>query len=225
MEILIGRDKDTGKLKIKAGGKAMLYGTKRLPDSVLEEHVKLKVEDDNIRLENLNLNAYTYVNGQAVEKKAVTRQHTIELGRDHYPFDWHSLDELIPPEADIRPLKFIWEEYESQNISLQIAERRFNTLRSMTGLITMAAIALSVTTGEKNKWYIILYGIAIVFSLIFFVKSFIDSSKIPQKRQELGRNFQRSYTCPNCGHFLGNQSYDILEQNDRCPYCKTKFIH
>ena len=122
-------------------------------------------------------------------------------------------------------LKTIWEEYESQNISLQIAERRFNTLRSMTGLITMAAIALSVTTGERNKWYIILYGLAIVFSLIFFVKSFIDSSKIPQKRQELGRNFQRNYTCPHCGHFLGNQSYDILVQNDHCSYCKTKFIH
>ena len=225
MEILIGRDKDTGKMKIKAEGKVMLYVTKRLHDTVLEEHIKLKVEDDSIRLENLNLNAYTYVNGQAVEKKTITRQHTIELGNDHYPFDWRALDELIPPETDIRPLKTIWEEYESQNISLQIAERRFNTLRSMTGLITMAAIALSVTTGERNKWYIILYGLAIVFSLIFFVKSFIDSSKIPQKRQELGRNFQRNYTCPHCGHFLGNQSYDILVQNDHCSYCKTKFIH
>ena len=201
MEILIGRDKDTGKMKIKAEGKVMLYSTKRLPDTVLEEHIKLKVEDDSIRLENLNLNAYTYVNGQAVEKKTITRQHTIELGNDHYPFDWRALDELIPPETDIRPLKTIWEEYESQNISL------------------------SVTTGERNKWYIILYGLAIVFSLIFFVKSFIDSSKIPQKRQELGRNFQRNYTCPHCGHFLGNQSYDILVQNDHCSYCKTKFIH
>ena len=225
MEILIGRDKNTGRLIIKAGGKAILYGAKRLPDTVLEEHIKLKVGEDSIRLENLNLNAYTYVNGQAVEKKAITRQHTIELGRDRYPFDWHALDELIPSESDIRPLKLIWDEYESQNISVQIAERRFNTLRSMTGLITMAAIALSVTTGEKSEWYVILYGIAIVFSLFFFIKSFIDSSKIPQKRQELGRNFQRSYTCPHCGHFLGNLSYDILVQNDHCSYCKTKFIH
>lgn len=225
MEILIGRDKDTGKLRIKADGKALLYGTKRLPDSVLEEHIKLRVEDDCIRLENLNLNAYTYVNGQAVEKKNITRQHNIELGRDRYPLDWHALDELIPAEADIRSLKPIWEEYESQNISLQIAERRFNTLRSLTGLITMAAIALSITTGGRGTWYIVLYLLAIIISLLFFIKSFIDSSKIPQKKQELGRIFQHSYTCPNCGHFLGNQSYDLLTQNDHCPYCKTKFIH
>lgn len=225
MEILIGRDQKTGRMRLRAEGKTTLYGTKCLPDTILEEHVKLTIEDETIRLENLNLNAYTYVNGQAVEKKSITRQHVIELGSSRYPFDWRALDELIPPETDIRPLKEIWEEYESQNISLQIAERRFNTLRSMTGLITMAAIALSITTGEKSKWYILLYGLAIVISLIFFIKSYIDSSKIPQKRQELGRNFQRNYTCPHCGHFLGNQSYDILAQNDHCPYCKTKFIH
>ena len=199
MEILIGRDQKTGRMRLRAEGKTTLYGTKCLPDTILEEHIKLTIEDETIRLENLNLNAYTYVNGQAVEKKAITRQHVIELGSSRYPFDWHALDELIPPETDIRPLKEIWEEYESQNISLQIAERRFNTLRSMTGLITMAAIALSITTGEKSKF--------------------------PQKRQELGRNFQRNYTCPHCGHFLGNQSYDILAQNDHCSYCKTKFIH
>ena len=225
MEILIGRDKDTGRMIIKADGKSVLYGTERLPDTILEEHIKLKVENNSIRLENLNLNAYTYVNGQAVEKKCITRQHSIELGRERYPLDWHALDELIPPEADIRSLKPIWEEYENQNISLQIAERRFNTLRSMTGLITMAAIALSITTGERGKWYIFLYVLAIIISSLFFIKSFIDSSKIPQKRQELGRIFQRSYLCPQCGHFLGNQSYDLLTQNERCPYCKTKFIH
>lgn len=225
MEIIIGRDKETGRMRLKADGQSVLYGTKRLPETILEEHLKLIVEDDTIRLENLNLNAYTYVNGQAVEKKTITKQHTIEIGSNRYPFDWRALDEIIPPEADIRPLKAIWEEYENQNIALQIAERRFNTLRSMTGLITMAAIALSITTGERSKWYIILYGLAIFFSLLFFIKSFIDSSKIPQKRQELGRMFQRNYTCPHCGHFLGNQAYEILTQNDHCPYCKTKFIH
>ena len=225
MEILIGRDRNTGRMIIKADGKSMLYGTNRLPETVLDEHIKLTVENDRIRLENLNLNAYTFVNGQAVEKKTITRQHTIELGVNHYPFDWHALDELISPEADVRPLKVIWEDYENQNMSLQIAERKFNTLRSMTGLITMAAIALSITTGEKSTWYVLLYGLAIVISLVFFVKSYMDSSKIPQKRQELSRTFQRSYSCPHCGHFLGNQSYDILIQNDHCPYCKAKFIH
>lgn len=225
MEILIGRDDKTGRMKLTAEGRSVLFGTQRLPESVLAEHLKLTVEDDTIRLKNLNINAYTYVNGQAVERKTITKQHTIEIGKDHIPFDWRALDEFITPEADIRPLEAVWNDFESRNISLQIAERKFNTLRSTTGLITMVAIALSIATGGKSHWYILLYGVAIVVSVIFFVKSYLDSSKVPQKRQEMNRAFQREYVCPHCGHFLGNQSYDILVQNDHCPYCKAKFIH
>ena len=225
MEILIGRDDKTGKMKLTAEGRSALFGTQRLPESVLAEHLKLTIEDDTIRLKNLNINAYTYVNGQAVESKTITKQHTIEIGKDHISFDWRALDEFITPEADIRPLEVVWNDFESKNISLQIAERKFNTLRSTTGLITMVAIALSIATGGKSHWYILLYGIAIIVSVLFFVKSYLDSSKVPQKRQEMSRAFQREYVCPHCGHFLGNQSYDILVQNSHCPYCKAKFIH
>lgn len=225
MEILIGRDDKTGRMKLTAEGRSVLFGTQRLPESVLAEHLKLTIKDDAIRLKNMNINAYTYVNGQAVESKTITKQHTIEIGKDHFPFDWRALDEFITPEADIRPLETVWNDFESKNISLQIAERKFNTLRSTTGLITMVAIALSIATGGKSHWYILLYGVAIVVSVIFFVKSYLDSSKVPQKRQEMNRAFQREYVCPHCGHFLGNQSYDILVQNDHCPYCKAKFIH
>jgi hypothetical protein len=212
-------------MKLTAEGRSVLFGTQRLPESVLAEHLKLTIENDTIRLKNLNINAYTYVNGQAVESKTITKQHTIEIGKDHIPFDWRALDEFITPEADIRPLETVWNDFERKNISLQIAERKFNTLRSTTGLITMVAIALSIATGGKSHWYILLYGVAIVVSVIFFVKSYLDSSKVPQKRQEMNRAFQREYVCPHCGHFLGNQSYDILVQNDHCPYCKAKFIH
>lgn len=225
MEILIGRDDKTGRMKLTAEGRSVLFGTQRLPESVLAEHLKLTIKDDAIRLKNLNINAYTYVNGQAVESKTITKHHTIEIGKDKIPFDWRALDEFITPEADIRPLETVWNDFESKNISLQIAERKFNTLRSTTGLITMVAIALSIATGGKSHWYILLYGVAIVVSVIFFVKSYLDSSKVPQKRQEMNRAFQREYVCPHCGHFLGNQSYDILVQNDHCPYCKAKFIH
>ena len=225
MEILIGRDDKTGRMKLTAEGRSVLFGTQRLPESVLAEHLKLTIEDDTIRLKNLNINAYTYVNGLAVESKTISKQHTIVIGKDNIRFDWRALDEFITPEADIRPLEAVWNDFESKNISLQIAERKFNTLRSTTGLITMVAIALSIATGGKSQWYILLYGVAIVVSVLFFVKSYLDSSKVPQKRQEMNRVFQREYVCPHCGHFLGNQSYDILTQNDHCPYCKAKFIH
>mgnify|MGYP002621390031 FL=1 len=225
MEILIGRDEKSGRMKLTAEGRSILYGTERLPDSVLAEHVKLTIENGTIRLKNLNINAYTYVNGQAVESKTISKQHQIELGGGRIPFDWRALDEFIPVEVDIRPLQTIWNTYEHENIALQIAERKFNTLRSTTGIITMVAIALSIAFGGKNLWYLLLYAVAIVVSVAFFVKAYRDSTKIPQKRQELYRAFQHDYVCPHCGHFMGNQSYELLTQNSRCPYCKAKFIH
>ena len=225
MEILIGRDENSGRMKLTAEGRSVLYGTDRLPDSVLAEHIKLTIDNDTIRLKNLNINAYTFVNGQAVENKTISKQHQIELGSDRIPFDWRALDEFIPAEVDIHPLQAIWNKFENENIALQIAERKFNTLRSTTGIITMAAIALSIATGGKSHWYFLLYGFAIVVSVVFFVKAYRDSSKMPQKRQELNRAFQRDYVCPHCGHFMGNQSYEILTQNSHCPYCKAKFIH
>lgn len=225
MEILIGRDENSGRMKLTAEGRSVLYGTDRLPNSVLPEHLKLTIADGTIRLKNLNINAYTYVNGQAVESKTITKETTIEIGTNHVRFDWRALDEFIPAEVDIHPLQAIWNTYENENIALQIAERKFNTLRSTTGIITMAAIALSIATGGKSQWYFLLYGFAIVVSVVFFVKAYRDSSKMPQKRQELNRAFQRDYVCPHCGHFMGNQPYEILTQNSHCPYCKAKFIH
>ena len=224
MEIFIGRDIETGKLRLTIDGKAALYGEEKpLPESVLPNHCLLTMADSLLRIRNLDINTVTYVNGQSIESKVLTIGDRIELGSDHYPLRWKALQTVLP--ADIRRLKNVWDNYENENIRLQITERKFNTLRSATGLITMVAIALSVATGGKSIWYIVLYAVAIVTSLAFFVKSYLDSSKMPQQRQELNRRFQREYTCPHCGHFLGNQSFDLLTQNDHCPYCKSKFIH
>ena len=225
MEILIGRDPETSRLRLTSGSRGVLCSIEPLPQSVRVEHCKLIISGDVLRLKNLDINAYTYVNGQPIENKRISRDDQITLGIDRIPFDWRSLDEFIPPIADIRSLADVWNDYEQQNIVLQIAERKFNTLRSATGLITMAAIALSIATGGRSHWYILLYGLAIVISLVFFVKAYLDSSKMPQRRLQLNHQFQRDYVCPHCGHFLGNQSYEILTQNSHCQYCKAKFIH
>lgn len=222
--IIIGRDAKTGQILLNGGGKSGTYGN-NVPQDICEQHCRLDFIQGCIRLKNLDINNFTYVNGQAVESKTITSKDTIELGTSHYPLSWEAVNALVPPKADIRSLQEVWNRYEQQNVKLQIDERKFNTLRSATGLVTMIAIALSIATGGRSVWYMVLYALAIIASVIFFVKAYRDSSKIPQKRQELSRQFQRDYVCPHCGRFLGNQSYDILAQNDRCPYCRVNFIH
>lgn len=224
--IIIGRDHATGKLLVSHDGKTDRYGeVNSVPDGILENHCRLDFSDGLIRLKNLDINSYTYVNGQAVETKAISRTDRIEMGEHRYLLDWQIVNAIIPPEADIRPLQEVWSEFDRQSIKLQIDERRFNTLRSATGLITMIAIALSIISGRQNMWYIAIYAFAIIASLAFTVKAYRDASKVPQLRSELNRKFQHDYVCPKCGHFLGNQPYDILQQNHQCPYCHAKFIH
>lgn len=222
MEIIIGRDSQgTGLLLTVDGKEPTAAVATGVPSSVGAQHCQLTILNGQMRLKNLDVNNYTYVNGQSVESKAVTTDDKVALGTDRYPLDWTLLMPFLP--IDISPLKTVWEAYEKESIALQIAERKFNTLRSLTGLITMIAIALSIATGGRSQWYILLYGIAIIVSLIFFVKAYRDASKIPLRRQELSRQFQHDYVCPGCGHFMGNQPYDILLQNGSCPYCRKTF--
>lgn len=224
--IIIGRDVVTGKLLLSNGTKNGTFGEiGSVPESVSPQHCRLEFSDDGIRLKNLDINNYTYVNNRAVETMTISRIDQITLGSDRYPLDWMAVDSINPPEADIRPLRHVWETYEQQSIQLQIKERRFNTIRSATGLITMMAIALSVVMGRQSNWYLVLYGLAILASFLFFVKAYRDASKLPQQRNELNKQFQHDYSCPHCGHNLGSQSYDILTQNPQCPYCRAKFIH
>lgn len=225
MEIIIGRNANNGKLLLTVDGKdqQQLTTSGSVSPSVGTAHCKLTIINGQMRLRNLDINNYTYVNGQSIESKAITQNDQIVLGSEGYLLDWNLLKPFTP--IDIRPLKKVWEDFEQQNIQIQIEDRKFNALRSATGIITMLAIALSIATGGKSIWYIVLYGIAIAISVICFIKAYRDSSKLPQKRQELNKIFQHDYVCPHCGHFMGNQPYDILAQNGCCPYCRKQFIH
>ncbi len=223
MEIIIGRNAVTSQLNIAADGKERLFGNEgSVPPTVSSQHCKLIITEKGMRLKNMDVNNYTYVNGQGIESKGVTLADKIELGPGKFLLDWASVSSFLP--SDIRPLEKVWNEYERERLELQITERRFNSLRSATGLITMAAIALGFMTGRQSFWYIVIYVVAILISLGFTIKAWRNASLVPQKSQRLNQQFQHDYVCPHCGRFLGNQSYQILSQNDHCPYCKTHFI-
>ena len=123
---------------------------------------------------------------------------------------------------NIKELKKVWEDYEKDTLELDIAERKFNAARSATGIITMLAIACSIILGHSFI-YILLYAIAIGISIIFTIQAYNKSTEVPQLRRDIKRKFENDYKCPKCHHFMGYQGFDILTQNDACPYCKTKF--
>ena len=223
MEIIIGRNQQTRQLSIIKDGVAKSYGQPNsVPMDVSRHHFSLQpVGNGKWQIKNLNELNVTFVNGLAVESKVITESDKIELGNSHYLFHWAALQEPKVETVDISPLMKIWQDYESQKLELQITERKFNAARSTTGIITMLAIACSIILGH-GPVYMLIYAIAIGISVLFAIQAYKKSSEVPRKQQEMNKRFQQQYTCPKCGHFMGFQDYDILSQNEVCPFCKTK---
>ena len=224
MEIIVGRDQATRQLSIVKDGKRKLYGLPNsVPMDVSRNHVSLQpLGNGTWQVKNLKEQNVTFVNGIAIESKTVSEKDKIELGNSHYLLSWNALSEPKVETVDIRPLKSIWEEYDNQRIQNQIAERRFNAARSATGIITMLAIACSFILGH-GPIYLVLYALAISVSVLFTIQAYRKSTEVPQQQRELSKQFQHRYVCPKCGHFMGFTDYDILIQNDACPYCKAKY--
>ena len=224
MEIIIGRDQNTRQLCIIKDGNSKLYGQPgSVPMDVSRHHISLQsTGNGKWMIKNLNERNVTFVNGIAIESKTISESDKVELGNSHYLFPWAALQEPKVETIDIRPLKKIWTEYDEQRIELQIAERKFNAARSATGIITMIAIACSLILGH-GPIYLLLYALATGISVAFTYQAYQKSSEVPRRQQEMNKSFQHRYTCPKCGHFMGFQDYDILIQNDACPYCKTKY--
>ena len=230
MEIIIGRNPETNQLKITIGKQSKLSGTPNsVPNTVSRTHFSLtSAPKGAFVLKNLNPANETFVNGVSVESKQVTREDRIELGANHYQFDWGFIAEVSPVTVDIRPLKKVWENHHKEKLDIQIQQSRFNAIKSLTGLLTMGAMAAAFLnpgseSGSSLRLY--LYIGAAVFTAVAFVISFVNASKIPQKQDQLDKKFRQRYICPNpqCHHFMGNQPYDVLAQGNSCPYCKAQY--
>ena len=220
-EITIGRDGQTGKLRLTVGKQSSTFGeTDSVPRSVSQEHARLTIGDDGtLVLTNLNIENDTYVNHRAIECKCIKEGDRIVLGGEHYRLGWDMLKPFIPKIADISPLEQVWKDYQKQRLQMQIRERRFNTLRSATGLITMFAVVLGAVTGRDNPLFMGLYIAAGVISLVFFVIAFRASSKIPLQQNQLTEDTKHRFKCPACGSLLTLQDYDMLRQTKGCPHC------
>lgn len=227
LEFIIGRDTTAGQLKISNGKQALLFGEKNsVSRSVSREHVSISVtEKGELILKNLNVENDTYVNGKGIEQKLIQQSDKIELGNERWELSWKEyLDPVIPKFADIRPLEKVWKDFKNSQIKNQIKERKFNALRSATGLLTMAAVALSGVFGRDNSLYLCLYGSAAVVSALFFILSYRWASKIPMENAKLQEETEKKYMCPQCGKLYPLQKYDQLKQQGRCMHCKAIFI-
>lgn len=224
MEIIFGREEKTSQLQAKVNNLSFTFGDNgSVPKTVSRQHCKVTVLGEGaFMLQNLKMENDTFVNGMGIQTKQVTQQDVIELGSSHYKLRWDYVQAVLSKTVNVSHLEQIWNDYQDKKLQQQIAERKFNTLKGATGLITMIAIAMNLILGN-NTMYIVLYAVAILLSLGFTIKAYIAASKLPNEMKVLTEKFQKDYSCPKCNHYLGAQSYELLKQNKACPYCKVNF--
>lgn len=226
MEVTIGRDQQSRRLTVVRDGKAQLVGQPgSVPMDVSRQHATFTLQkDDTWELRNLNARNVTFVNGMAVEKKIVSDRDKIELGSSHYLVSWEVIKGPKVETVDVRPLKRIWEEYNNANIEIRKRQKNNGLLASVPMLFTITGGIISTKAqGTPYQEYAYAFTVFAILIMVYgFYKRFTDNSI--DEQEELKQKFQKQYTCPKCGHFMGHEPYEILIQNEGCRYCRAKFI-
>lgn len=222
--VVVGRDHQTNQLYRKVNDKVQLIKQKEtVPTSVSKEHISLTIKDDGkMILKNLNVQNYTYVNMVGIESKVIKEGDRIELGTSHYVLNWDIIKSFMPKFADIRPLKMVWEDYMKEQDAFQTKQTRSGILKGTTGLFTLASIAIGRFSGDGGgSLSMLLYAIGGIMAVAFIIISWNAAAKTPQQKRNITDAFTKKYVCPNCGHFMGMSSYDILCQDTKCRYCQA----
>ena len=199
MDFIIGRDANTSQLRISTadGKRTQLVGQPGcVPMNVSRKHLQLTVNADRTCVaRNLNPANETWVNGMAVMTRNISWGDRVEMGAGRFPLDWTAIEPLLPKTIDITPLKRVWNQYKQRELAIRKRQKNINVLAGVPMVLVLMC-----------------YGL---------YRRFTDKSI--EEQEELKQWLQQNYTCPECGHFMSIQDYDVLSQNKACPYCRTQY--
>lgn len=224
MEIIIGRDQNTRQLIINKDGQIKLYGLPgSVPMDVSRNHASLQpMGVGRWQIKNLNDRNVTFVNGIAVESKTISESDRIELGNSHYLFQWNALSEPKVETIDIRHLERIWDWYETTQLEMKESERRIQNNQKLASMLSSCGILFVFVEGLGFLRFVLM-GLSILITLYLWYRGNNSDSSLNIRLNDLSKEFRKKYTCPRCGHFMGNIPYDVLIQNDGCTNCKRRF--
>ncbi len=225
MELIIGRDGATAKLKVVNDTQVTLFGeAASVPSDVSRQHCQLTAVNDNtFVIRNIKSANVTWVNGVEVQSKRITKDDKIQLGQSRYDLPLSEILEKMKPNiVDIKPLKQVWEDYNKETIAIRKRQQMNNLLSRIPIFLTMLG-GLFIAMSEAIRPYSITFTvIALLIMAYGFYRQATD--RAIDKQERLKKQFQRNYVCPKCGRFLGFVDYDLLLQNKNCPGCKARYI-
>ena len=223
MEIIVGRDSQTQQLCIIKDGHSKQCGQPgSVPMDVSRHHLSLQPADNGKWIaKNLNDRNVTFVNGLTIESKTISEQDKVELGNSRYLFLWDFLNEPQEETVDLQLLKAVWDDYQQEDIAIRNRQKNTSLLASIPLGFSMLGGIIASIAPDIREVALAFTGIAFVLFIYGLWKRSQDNTTMELKK--LQEDFERKWVCPKCKRPLNFRSYTILEQNDACPYCKTKF--
>lgn len=223
MTIIVGRGRSKATQRIEIND-----------PTVSREHCTLTDNaDGTFTLQNKSPQG-TFVDGRQVIKTRVTADTIIKLSETTSV----RVADLLPlkqpqkqpaPEYSLLPLQDVWEEYHDKLLEIKSKQRTTGLLRSASPMFTLGSGAVA-TLAKSMGWADAIFGLTIVMTvigLLLMVYSFVRglNDKSIEETEKATEDFQRKYVCPNpdCRHFMGSQSYNLIRQNKNCPWCKCKY--
>ena len=86
----------------------------------------------------------------------------------------------MPQTFSILPLQRVWDEYNDKKLQFQIKERKSASVQSVVGIISMLSIACGFISGIPLGLRVVLYLIALVLGIYFFVIRYKQSEEAPR---------------------------------------------
>ena len=215
VQLLIGRDESTNKLKVTSGNKKTIHHELlSVPHDVRPEHCMLTINGNGTVL-LYGLDNLVYVDGIEIASKVINTENQILLGKNDYVLP---LSNII---SDITPLKSVWNNY---YIGIKRIDKRQKIDKILEVVLYPMVIMLAscfIAYLIAFNWMLFILSVVLLISCFLFYRIKTDNSRWDQK--ELMSQLEQDYRCPNCGTFLGENDYEKLLFSN-CKNCKTKFF-
>lgn len=198
--------------------------------SVSGEHAKVYISKDyqNYTIEDLNSTNGTYINGQAIVKKELSKKDKIVFG-----------DEEVQTEEFFDKIAaFIHErrtDFSEEFTELQDLERKFQKDKDKANKffkIKSAALRLAVTVGimlvvgqfTPREYRIYLMGaIGLVGTVISTLS--MSEDRLRNRIEDLSVEFMSAFSCPKCDMELSGKSWKYWRSKKNCPKCNCTWVN
>lgn len=240
MEIIIGREEGARRLHCIVGGREFNIGQAgSVPLSVSRRHCKIVVSGNSVSIENIKATSATFVDGNQIFSKAITPASRVQLGEEKFLVPLRQILQLASgspdnsiahqqevPTFSLKPMKAVWEEYDSRRMEIQNNAAKSANKQRLQGILSMLGMCIGFIPGIDSAVRAVIIVAALSVAVYFFIKGSVGTT-VQQQLHDLDDEFAKKYKCPNpaCGRPFGAIPYRSIEYNRQCLACGCKYTH